>query len=226
MKRSFLKIGHRGRGQDYGENTILTIHLGVLAGADGVEYDVRKTRDGKIVLIHDDTIDRTTDGTGKVSDYTYEELSQFNAGYQSCIPLLENVLRLFNHCFHNIELKEPIGEDVLKLITKHIPEERVLVSSFNWDDLTPFVFTNIPTALLAGEEKVRELGEAGCVAAALARGGKAINPHFSVTTPSLVALAHKHGLKVYVWSVNEPDDIARMKKIGVDGIISDYPERL
>lgn len=222
---SFLKIGHRGHGTGYGENTLLLIDLGLRAGADGVEYDVRKTKDGKIVLIHDETVDRTTDGTGKVADYTYEELKRLNAGYREHVPLLVDVLRRFNYCFHNIELKEPVGEDVLPLITKYLPRDQVLISSFNWDYLACFAFTNIPTAFLADGGKVRELGESGFVAAALTRGVKALNVHFSAITPSLVKLAYKHKLKVYAWTVNQPKDIQRMKQRGV-GIISDHPERL
>lgn len=226
MKNSPLKIGHRGCGKGYGENTALSIHLGLLAGADGIEYDVREAKDGTIVLIHDDTIDRTTTGAGKVSDYTYAELRQFNAGYKESIPLLENICSLRRHCFHNIELKEAIGEEVLPIITKYLHPDQVIISSFNWDDLALFVPTEIHTALLADEEKVQDMGDYGFITEAVHRGATAINPHFTAATPSLVELAHKHGLQVYVWTVNEPKDIARMKKIGVDGIISDFVERL
>jgi glycerophosphoryl diester phosphodiesterase len=226
MKRQFLKIGHRGHGAGYGENTSLSIHLGLLTGADGVEYDVRITKDEQIVLMHDKEIIRTTDGTGKVSDYTYEELRQFNAGYRDCVPLLENVFRLFGYCFHNIELKENVGKEVAQLVMKYGIQDRVLVSTFNWDDLFPFAGTEIPTALLADADKVHELREKGFILTALTRGAKAVNPHFSTVTASLVKLAHEAGLKVYPWTVDEPDDIARMKECGVDGIISNYPERL
>lgn len=223
---SFLKIGHRGHGIGSGENTLLLIDLGLRAGADGVEYDVRKTKDGKIVLIHDETVDRTTDGTGKVADYTYEELKRLNAGYREHVPLLVDALHQFNYCFHNIELKEPVGEEVLPIITKYLPRDQVLVSSFNWNALAVFALTNVPTAFLADGGKIRELGESGFVAVALARGAKALNINFSAITPSLVKLAHKHNLKVYAWTANERGDIMRMKQRGVDGIISDYPERL
>ncbi len=218
-----LKIGHRGHGVGYGENTSLAIRLGLLAGAAGAEYDVRMTKDGKIVLMHDLDISRTTNGTGKVSDYTYEKLQKFNAGYGDCVPLLENVLHQFSGFIHNIELKENIGEQVVRIVKRCEMTDRVLVSTFNWDDLAPFAGTGIPTALLADADKVRGLGEHAFVAEALRRNAKAVNPHFTAVTQSLINYAHRFKIKVYPWTVNEPQDIARMKALGADGIISDYP---
>lgn len=226
MKNVFLKIGHRGNGAGYGENTALSINLALLAGADGIEYDVRKTKDGQIVLMHDENIWRTTNGGGKVSHHTYEKLKQLNAGYGECIPLLDDVFRRFGNCFHNIELKENIGEKVIHLVTKHGMTERVLVSSFNWSDLIPFSETEIPTALLAGEEEVQKWGESGILNYASYYKASAMNISFKAVTPSLVELAHKYALKIYPWTVDEPNDIALMKKYGVDGVISNYPERL
>lgn len=229
MRRAFLRIGHRGCGEDYGENTILSFELAVRAGANGIEYDVRETKDGQIVVIHDDTIDRTTNGKGKVSDHTYEELLQFNAGYRERISLFEDVLLKFrDRIFQNIELKEKgIAQKVLGILQKNLGDNNgILISSFFWSELTPISSANMPTALLADEATIRALSEYGFIARALRYGANAVNPSFEATTPALVAHAHGHNISVYPWTVNKKTDIALMKFMGVDGIISDYPERL
>lgn len=232
MKRhGFQRIGHRGRPGNprYGENTILSFDLAFRAGANGIEYDVRTTKDGQLVIMHDSTLNRTTNGTGGVSDYTYKELCDFDAGYGERIPLFEDILyRYHERGFQNIEIKDArIGKEIREVLSGIEGIERnVLVSAFEWSELEIFQPTAIPTALLADKEKIDELGEYGFVAEALRRGAKAINPSFKAVTLSLVTLAHGHNLDVYVWTVNEEIDIALMKAIGVDGIISDFVERL
>ncbi len=225
-----LKIGHRGNGASYGENTMLSFKLAFLAGANGIEYDVRATKDGQLVVVHDETVNRTTNGAGAVSDYTYEELRQLNAGFIERIPLFEEVLFKFHDkAFQNVEIKDKrIAEKILHTIECYGPPDakNILVSAFDWDELKPITLANIPTALLADKEKIDELGEYGFITEASRRGASAINPEFTAVTPSLIFLARKAGLKVYSWTVDEPNDIARMKEFGVDGIISNYPKRL
>jgi glycerophosphoryl diester phosphodiesterase len=225
----FLKIGHRGCGKGYGENTMLSLELALRAGAQGVEYDVRKTKCGRIVLMHDETLSRTVkNGIGKVSAYTYAEIKSFNAGYGESIPLLSGVLQGFKTCFHNIELKENVGPEVVQLIKRYKLQDQVLVSSFDWDSLAPVAQAGISIALIADAQKIKEMGENGFVRTAVNLGATAINPHFSAVTPSLILLAYMEdtALKIYPWTVDEPNDIAQMKKMGVDGIISNFPERL
>lgn len=225
----FLKIGHRGCGKGYGENTMLSLELALRAGANGIEYDVRKTKCGRIVLMHDETLRRTVkNGIGKVSAYTYAELKSFDAGYGECVPLLSGVLQGFKMCFHNIELKENVGPEVVELIKKYKLQDQVLVSSFDWGSLAPVAQAGIPIALIADAQKIKEMGENGFIRTAVNLGATAINPHFSAVTPSLMLLAYTESaaLKIYPWTVDEPFDIARMKQMGVDGIISNFPERL
>lgn len=233
MKRHGLqRIGHRGRPGNprYGENTPLSFDLAFRAGATGIEYDVRKAQDGQLVVIHGDTLDHTTNGTGKVSDYTYKELCDFDAGYGEHIPLFEDMLyRYHERGFQNVEIKEKgIAEKILDIIECFVPSDPkdILVSSFDWDELYVFRRTIIPVALLADTDTVNTFTEEGFIHEALERSTSAINPHFTAVTQSLVELAHKAGLKVYPWTVNEEADIARMKELGVDGIISDLVERL
>src|SRR5215510_11907943 len=122
--------------------------------------DVRRTRDGLLVVIHDDTIDRTTDGSGRVRDLTYEELRRFDAGCGEPIPLLTDVLNEFGgQCWLNIELKDPgIAPDVKRLVL----ERHVIVSTFDWEELRPLL-PEISIALLSSRlwnlvRRARELG--------------------------------------------------------------------
>lgn len=239
----FLAIGHRGLPgvPRKGENTIESFKGAVKSGANAIEYDLRRTKDGKIVVFHDRTLERITGMPGALADYTYEELSALDAGYGRRIPLFEEVLRQIGaRAAYNIELKETgLSEEVLGLIVKYEMQEHAFVSAFDsrddfgkdagtstWDDLAIFPKNGIPVALLAGTDKIDRTGEDGFVAAAIARHASAINPPFTSVTQSLVDLAHAKGLKVYVYTVNEPADIRRMIALGVDGIFSDDVSRV
>lgn len=241
---AFLRIGHRGRPGEprFGENTLLSFRKAVLLGANAIEYDLRRTRDGKIVVIHDATVDRTTNGKGAVSDLSYDELLELDAGFGEPIPLWRDVLREFSwrNVFQNIELKEAgLSAEVLQIIREEGLEGSVIVSAFDahddpsgndgtvlWDDLALFPKNKIPVALLAGEERIARMGEPWFIASAKERSSNAVNPSFQAITPSLVSLAHRSGLKVYVWTVNTPSEIERSKKCGVDGIFCDMMENL
>jgi len=240
-----ISIGHRGSPGNprYGENTIRSFDLAIKAGADALEFDVRKTKDGKLILMHDLSVKRTTNGTGNVTDLTYEELKSFDAGYGEKIPLLSDVLDRFGGTFPlNAELKEAGTENQVLEEIRSRPELRrytawVMVSAFDtddndrdanssWNQLRIFPPANIPIALLATKSKIKRMGEKGFVQAGKQLRADAINPESAGTTPTLVKLAHDAGLKVYVWTVNELADLRRFKEMGVDGVFSDFPERV
>src|SRR5437868_8837253 len=132
-------FGHRGA-PGYprsGENTIASFKKALQCGADGIEFDVRRCADGRIVVIHDDTIDRTTNGRGPVSAFSYEQLRTFDAGFGEPIPLLSDVLDQFGtSCVLNIELKDSgIAHDVKQLVLECRLERHVIISSFDWQEL-------------------------------------------------------------------------------------------
>lgn len=239
-------IAHRGRpGNDpefgrYGENTMLAFELALMAGAEMMEYDVRRCGSGELVIFHDDTLLRTTGQPGSVADYAYKELLKFNAGYGERIPLLEKVLWKFGHrIVHNIELKETgLAKEVFELIKFHKCEERVIVSAFDvrddpdgadgtatWDDLAIFPTAGVKIALLAGKEKIQKMGSEAFIMEAQKRKASMVNPSLAAANATLVNMAHHVGLEVYVWTVNKKTDMKRMVKIGVDGFFSDFPER-
>src|SRR5262249_22169220 len=145
-------FGHRGA-PGYprrAENTIGSFRKALQAGAGGIEFDVRRCADGQIVVIHDDTIDRTTNGRGRVAELTYDELRRYDAGGGEAIPLLDKVLDEFGRkCLLNVELKDPgIAGEVKDLILRRGLAGQVIVSCFDWNEL-PFLAPEIPIGLLA-----------------------------------------------------------------------------
>ncbi len=236
----FMKFGHRGApGKPrYGENTISSFSKALRTGANALEFDVRRTKDNKIVVIHDLALNRTTNGRGNVCDFNYEDLVSLDAGYGDHIPLLAEVFDLFaSSCILNIELKERgLAIDVKKTILERGISESVIVSAFDeddndpdssssWDDLA-VMREEVPIGLLAQKTKIDRMGRAGYVETATRRGAGAIHPHYSAMTPNLVSLAHRAGLRVFVWTANNFLVIAGLKVMGVDGLFSDFPEKL
>lgn len=188
-------------------------------GATGLEFDVRRCGDGRLVVIHDDTIDRTTNGRGLVGNLSYEELRQFDAGSGERIPLLADVLDEFGaRCLLNIELKDPsIAADVKNLVLERRLERHVIVSAFEWRELKP-LGPEIPIGLLSS--KLENL-----ISAAREFGAAAIHPRRDLVTGTLITAAHDAKLQIYVWTVNDPAEISHFRELEVDGIFTDFPER-
>ena len=188
-------------------------------GATGVEFDVRRCGDGRLVVIHDETINRTTNGRGRVADLSYEELRQFDAGSGEPIPLLRDVLDQFGACcLLNIELKEPdIAGDVKRLVLERRLERHVIISSFEWQELVSAV-PEIPIALLSS--KLENL-----ISAAKDLHATAIHPCKDVVSATLIEAARQAKLQVNVWTVNDVAEISKFRSLGADGIFTDFPER-
>jgi glycerophosphoryl diester phosphodiesterase len=188
-------------------------------GATGLEFDVRRCGDGRIVVIHDDTIDRTTNGRGRVASLSYDELCRFDAGTGEPIPLLSEVLDQFGACcLLNIELKEPgIAHDVKRLVLERRLERHVIISSFEWQELTSTV-PEIPIALLSSTLE-------NLISAAKDLRAAAIHPRKDVVSATLIEAAREAKLQVNVWTVNDVAEISKFRSLGADGIFTDFPER-
>jgi glycerophosphoryl diester phosphodiesterase len=214
-------FGHRGAPgyPRFGENTIASFNKALKSGATGLEFDVRRAGDGRLVVIHDETLDRTTNGRGRVADLSYEEIKQFDAGFGEPIPLLSDVLGRFGaQCLLNIELKEAgLAPDVKRLVLEMRLEKRVIVSSFDWDELLPFG-PEVPTAPLSS--KLENL-----ISVARNLGSAAIHLRKDLVRPAVISSARDAKLRVHVWTLNEPAEISYFRELGVDGIFSDFPER-
>lgn len=230
---------HRGARAHAPENTLAAFTLAFELGAEGIECDVQRSRDGRLVIIHDATVDRTTDGTGAVAEQRFEELRALNAGVRfhrrQMIPTLDETLDLVARRGGelNLEIKGESPEETLATAEavepalRALDEERrarVLVSSFEHAAVA-LLKARLPwlrVALLYGDEwREREL-----IAPALALGAEAIHPGVGLVTPELVRRAHEAGLRVNVWTANRRGVIRRLIALGVDGLFSDYPERV
>jgi glycerophosphoryl diester phosphodiesterase len=217
------KIGHRGVKGYVAENTFASFQKALELGVDGIELDIHLSKDIIPVVIHDKTVDRTTNKNGLVYNYNSNELQ--NLG----IPTLEDVFNLVNQkCFINIEIKDDKAtKSVLDLVTKYIIKKNwnknmFLISSFNWEILEFFHDENskIPLAVITEDD----LNEAQLFAKKI--NSSIIHPYFKLLNSENVTLMQQNGFKVFPWTVNEISDIDLMKTFEVDGIITDFPDRI
>jgi glycerophosphoryl diester phosphodiesterase len=229
-------FAHRGSSFYAPENTLAAFKLAVDQGADGIELDVQLSRDKQVVVIHDNHVDRTTDGIGRVADLPLATLKQLDAGaFFDCafagerIPTLEEVFETVGkRTIINIELKNNISpvdnlpETVALIIQKHHMEARILFSSFNIVALIKAkrLLPQIPCGLLA------ESGLLGGWARSWGRkisGFEALHPNASSVNARLVTNVHQDSQRLHVYTVNEADEMKRLYTLGVDGIFSDNP---
>ena len=224
-----LVIGHRGAMGHETENTLPSIQKAMDLGVDMIEIDVFKIKSGEIVVFHDNTVDRLTNGPGSIEGYNIIELRKLivDGGHQ--IPMLQDVLRLIdNKVALNIELKGAGTADKVNYIMnyyinkKNWSPENFIISSFNWDELKEMRRLNpdVAIAVLTEENPIDAIPTAKELKAV------AINPYFKKLDLEVADQIHDAGFKIYTWTVNELEDIDAMKKIAVDGIITNFPERI
>lgn len=226
---NLLKIGHRGAKGYLAENTLESIQKALSFGVDAIEIDVHRCRTGELVVIHDFTLDRTTNGSGEVAKKSLTEIKALKVEDEFEIPLLTEVLDFIEgKCTINIELKGlNTATATAKTIKKYIAEKNwtykdFIVSSFQKNEL--FQMRKLDEKVVLGilsKASVTEAIELGKLLKA-----SAIHPSLGIITRDNVKASHKAGFNVNVWTVNEPEDIQRMREFGVDGIISDFPDRL
>ncbi|MFC0525566.1 glycerophosphodiester phosphodiesterase [Pontibacillus salicampi] len=226
-------FAHRGSSGFYPENTMIAFEKAIDDGVHGVELDVQLTKDGQMVVIHDETITRTTNGAGYVKDFTLHELKQYDAGgwfpYPSMqrIPTLDEVLRLLQPTSLqvNIELKNDVipyaglEEKVVSIIQEYNMESRIILSSFvpqsiqKVSQLAPFV----ERALLCMENQQDPIEQLHKYNA------NALHCHYRLISPSLLERAKALHIPIRVFTVNDKDNWLRMMELGVDAIFTDYP---
>lgn len=223
-----LKIGHRGAKGHSPENTLESIKKALELGVDGIEIDVHRCASGQLVVFHDFTLDRMSDSTGEVSKHTLKELKQVIVKGHCQIPTLSEVLAFVdNKCLLNIELK---GHDTAKEASRMIEffvekkgwtYDNIIVSSFQKEPLQT-VFTinkKIPLGVLV-DTNLED-------AVDFAKKIKAVSLHLDYTMLTLEIVEKlKENFKVFAYTINNYKPIKRVKSYGVDGIISDFPNRL
>jgi glycerophosphoryl diester phosphodiesterase len=238
-----LVIAHRGNSAFFPENTLESFQQGMALGADALEFDVRVTRDGTAVVIHDPTLDRTTNGTGAVSALTLEELQRLDAGYRftrdggrtfpfrGCgitIPTLELVLSTFPLVHMIVEIKtRDASAEVLRLLTGTGAAGRCLIGSFDEEAIAPFRGT--PVAHSASQREMVRL-----FARALMPGGPSRLPFQALAIPPsyrglplpvmrFARMARRAGATTHVWTVDDPTRARRYWAGAVNGIITNDP---
>jgi glycerophosphoryl diester phosphodiesterase len=212
-------IGHRGAKGHIAENTLASFEKALQLNVDMIELDVFLSRDNIPVVIHDKTIDRTTSGFGLVSSFSARELREFG------IPTLQDVFQLVNNqCDINIEVKEiKAVKSILDLIDSNIfSKDKILISSFDWNALQEVRFHDDEIRIGVLIETNLEL------ALAFAKFIKAyaIHPQYKLLNKENVAQMQSQNFKVFPWTVNDQTDITFVKFLNVDGIITDYPDRI
>lgn len=238
---NITRIAHRGAsGKGWApENTLVAFQKAIEIGTDAIEMDVHRTKDGHVVVCHDTTLDRTTDRHGAIKDLTLSEIKQADAGNRfgpafagERIPTLKEALDLVqDKALALIEIKpEDIAREVVRTIEAHDAVERVVVQSFHKEVVREVGILNphLRRALLIGVPAI-DVGRTRAIR--LTRrttevGASILSLSHNAATPKLVQELHRRGLTLWGWTVDEFDDLRRMLQIGVDGIISNYPDRL
>ncbi len=220
-------IAHRGASVMAPENTMKAFQLALDYEADGIELDVMLTGDNQVVVIHDETVDRTTNGNGRVSEMTLEEIQGLDAGEGEKIPTLSQVLDQFaGKLLINIELKnyssifDPLPLEVAKILKNHNYLEDILISSFN-----PF---NLPRV----KRRIKDVRLGLITQPQQAQHWiwrlfdyDALHPHYSDVDSVLVSALHARQRGVNVWTVDEPAELKRLVALDIDGIITNDPKR-
>lgn len=250
-KKGLIVFAHRGGSGRWPENTLYAFQRAAALGVDALELDIHSTADGELVVIHDPFVDRVTNGQGEVKNLTLAELKQLDAGYwwtedggQSfpfrglgiAIPTLAEVFMAFPDWWINIDIKQtdpPIVAPFVDLVRRFGRENHVCVGSFD----TPTV--NAFRRLCPEAATVASLVEVGLFVAlnlvglapflprrAVAMQLPEVERRLRVVTPKFVRAAHRQGTAVHVWTVNDVPQMQRLLVMGVDGLMTDYPDIL
>lgn len=245
------RFGHRGAAGTHPENTLPSFRAALERGARAFELDVHRSADGEIVVFHDDTLDRTTDGAGPVRGRTLEELKRLDAGHGFStdggrthpfrgegieIPTLREVLETFPDTPVIVEIKQldpPLEEDLARLLQSLEAGSRVLVFSLHQEALDRYRAQDAEQATGFGPEDVadflRRTGSGdweGYRPPAVAFAVPVRWHGTQIVSAPFVAAAHRTGCEVFVWTVNDPREMGDLLDLGVDGLISDFPERV
>ena len=228
-------FAHRGFSGKYPENTMLAFEKALEVGVDGIELDVHLTKDGELVIIHDETVDRTTDGTGLVSEMTLDELKALDASATyvgvygvNRIPTLREYFELVKdtEIVTNIELKTGINpypgieEKLLEMIDAFELADKIIISSFNHYSVMRFkrLAPEIPCGFLE-ESWIIDMADY-----AAWQGVECLHPIYAAVTENYAEAAHEKGLLINTWTVNTEEDMKLMIDRGVNAIIGNYPD--
>ena len=222
--KKVLRIGHRGARGHAPENTLASIQKAIGLGCDLTEVDVQRTADGSLVLLHDERVDRTTNGAGAVADMNLEDVRKLDAGSGETVPALDETLKTARGRIGLIlELKaEGLAYDVCALVRASGFAGAIIYASFLHDELQHVRRADPDARTLALFKRLPKNPAAEVTRLQATHAGL----RFDTVTRSLVKAFHRARLVLFVYTVNKPADIAKMRALGVDGIVSDYPDRI
>lgn len=215
-----LVVGHRGAGDLVPENTLASLAKAVEIGVNELEIDLRLSKDGHIVVIHDATVDRTTNGQGEVSDLTLAELRSLDAGDGHRIPTFAEVLDATSISLQ-VEIKDPRVIDPLVELLASRPGDiqRLAPTSFDVDSVGR-VAALLPSTTVG---LISKTSEASVIDAAIDRGARRVLVGSAQVTRDFVDAAHARGLRVDLWPIASADQVRRAVEIGADGFTTDDP---
>lgn len=236
---SFLRIGHRGAAAECPENTLASFARALDERVDMIECDLQLTADGQVVVFHDWTLERTTNGSGVVRELPLDAIRRLDAGAWrdprfagERVPTLDETLDLvLPRAALNLELKSrgprddarALARAAVAAVERRAAFDKVVFSSFDGACIEE-------VRAASPEARIGVLWDGSAFADAFGRatrvGAMALHPRAATVLPAVVAEAHGRGLAVYVWTVNPLEEIVRLVRLGVDGVISDHPARL
>ena len=245
-------LAHRGWRGLYPENTMLAFEKAAELPIDGLEIDVHCTRDGVPMVFHDGTLERTTNGNGRIWDYTLAELKQLDAGYNFSkdkgatfpfrgqgitIPTLAEVFERFPDLWINVDIKQKEPNMIrpfCNIIREYNMADRMCVGSFHTETVRAFRRACPEVARVGSLPETFRMFVLSKLGLPKLYGGKAhvfqIPPRhqkgFDIISPQFIQAAHQNNTAVHLWTINETTAIQRYVEMGVDGIISDYPDRV
>ena len=247
----FLVIAHRGGPSLGPESTLYTFRKAVKLGVDVLEMDVRSTRDGQLIILHDDTVSRTTNATGPAQNYTLVDLKKLDAAHRWSpdngqtfplrnkgvqIPTLSEVFEAFPQTKLNLEIKEARSstiQSLCRLIRDHQMTSNVVVASFDTDSLKEFrrLCPQVATSAGASEARLFFGLQKAYLEAAYSPDAQVLQVpealgDLRIVDKRFIDAAHARNMRVQVWLVNDVRSMQRLLELGVDGIMTDYPQRL
>jgi len=222
--QTFINWGHRGASGHTPENTLLAFQTAMAMGADGIECDIRESRDGKMVIFHDTNLMRIAGKSTPIRQLAFSEIQKMNAGDGESIPELKELIKNTpNNFLLNLEIKEVRPEKLLAEVYRHHAQHRVLISSFHAEILIRI--RSLDSAIAIGY-LVNKNGESAIYKKANAMKAEAL--HFSrrLITEEKIARVHNEGFFVYAYTVDSPNQMTRFMNMGIDGLFTNYPDRL
>jgi len=232
-----LIIGHRGASAEAPENTLAAFALAAKQGAQGIEFDVQLNADGNVVVMHDATVERTTNGTGRVSQMSSDELRALDAGMGQPVPTLDDVFEAFGpSMLYNVELKvsglrnKGLEGAVAERIEAYHLQNHVLVSSFSPLALRrarrQLAATTMTALVWMGGRFAQRVLHGLLPSPQAEHAAWADHPHYPLVDEAYMAWARERDLRVHVWTVDDAQEARRLAKLGVHALITNRPQEI